>query len=51
MDIADLAMTLKRPKSWVYDNYKSLGIRYYSIGNGVRFKPSEVTKWINDQAC
>lgn len=51
MDIGDLAVTLKRPKSWVYDNYRKLGIEYVMVGNGVRFKPSRVAKWIDEHAC
>lgn len=39
--IAELAHFLRKPKSWVYDNYRDL-FPYYKIGQQVRFDPVEV---------
>ncbi|MGI5206354.1 helix-turn-helix domain-containing protein [Spirillospora sp. CA-108201] len=39
--ISELAHFLRKPKSWVYDNYRDL-FPYYKIGQQVRFDPAEV---------
>jgi len=48
--VEDVAAYLGRPKSWVYDNYKRLGIPARKIGQAVRFKPSDVVAWADAQA-
>ncbi|WP_329097888.1 helix-turn-helix domain-containing protein [Actinomadura citrea] len=45
--IAELAHFLRKPKSWVYDNYRDL-FPYYKIGQQVRFDPAEVRAALRD---
>jgi hypothetical protein len=39
--ITELADFLRKPKSWVYDNYREM-FPYYKVGQQVRFIPSEI---------
>jgi hypothetical protein len=39
--IDDLAAFLRKPKSWVYDNYRDL-FPFYKLGQQVRFDPMEI---------
>lgn len=39
--VAELALFLQKPKSWVYDHYRDL-FPYYKIGQQVRFDPCEI---------
>jgi excisionase family DNA binding protein len=50
MDVTDLAAMLKRPDSWVYDNYRKLGIPFVRVGRGLRFKPSEIERWLDEHS-
>ena len=45
--ITELANFLRKPKSWVYDNYRDL-FPYYKIGQQVRFDPAEVRAALRD---
>ena len=49
IDVDDLAAYLKRPRAWVHNNHKRLGIPSFKVGGGLRFKPSAVEKWL--EAC
>lgn len=49
MDVKDLAKALKRPESWVYDNYVKLRIPHHRVGGGLRFRPSRVSQWLDEQ--
>lgn len=41
-----LAEVLDQKTSWVYDNYKALGIPHVKVGNSVKFRPSHVARWV-----
>ncbi|SEG93318.1 hypothetical protein SAMN04489712_13818 [Thermomonospora echinospora] len=39
--VEDLSGFLKKPTSWVYENYREL-FPYYRMGQAVRFDPEEI---------
>ncbi len=39
--IEDLSSFLKKPMSWVYENYRDL-FPYYRMGQAIRFDPEEI---------
>lgn len=45
-----LAEVLDQKVSWVYDNYARLGIPHVKMGKSVKFKPSRVARWIEDNS-
>jgi len=45
-----LAEVLDQKKGWVYDNYKSLGIPHVKVGKSVKFYPSRVARWVEDNS-
>jgi predicted DNA-binding transcriptional regulator AlpA len=47
--IGELAHFLRKPKSWVYDNYRDL-FPYYKIGRQVRFDPQEIRAVLREMA-
>lgn len=50
--VDDLAEYCGVTKRTVYDwNYKGTGPRSIPVGNHVRYRPSDVVKWINDLAA
>lgn len=51
MDVGGLAEVLRVKKSWIYDNYLKLGIPFVKVGKGVRFRPSEVERWLGERSA
>lgn len=51
MDVGDLARVLKRPKSWVYENYLTEGIPHTRVGGGLRFRPSRIERWLDARSA
>lgn len=51
MDVGDLARVLKRPKSWVYENYIAEGIPHTRVGGGLRFRPSRIERWLESRSA
>lgn len=49
MTVDDLAEYLSKPKSWVYDNHRPLGIPSCRIGQSIRFRRAAVDRWIDSQ--
>ena len=49
MTVNDLANYLSKPKSWVYDNHKPLGIPSCRIGQAIRFRRAAVDAWLDEQ--
>lgn len=49
MTVDDLAKYLSKPKSWVYDNHKPLGIPSCRIGQAIRFRREAVEAWLDGQ--
>ena len=49
MTVEDLAAWLRKPRSWIYNRIDDLGIPYFKIGNHIRFKLSEVERWLDQQ--
>lgn len=46
--IADLAAFLKKPTSWVYENYREL-FPFYRMGQAIRFDPEEIRAALRDR--
>ncbi|WP_236246509.1 helix-turn-helix domain-containing protein [Streptomyces sp. CC210A] len=46
----EVAAYLDKPKSWVYGNWRSLGIPFKKVGNVLRCRPSELSEWLDQQA-
>lgn len=49
-NVDDLCMFLNRPKSWVHQNWRKAGIPAFKVGNELRFKPSAIEAWLDQQA-
>ena len=49
LTVEELATWLRKPRSWVYNRLGDLGIPHYKIGNHIRFKLSEVERWLDEQ--
>jgi hypothetical protein len=47
--IDELATFLDVEKSWIYDNWRKLGIPTLKIGQKLKFKPSAVVAWVDKQ--
>jgi excisionase family DNA binding protein len=47
--ITDVADYLGKPVSWVYDNFRRRGIPFTKVGQGIRFRPREVSDWAEAQ--
>ncbi|MER5551572.1 helix-turn-helix domain-containing protein [Streptomyces sp. NPDC002793] len=50
MSVNDLADYLAMKPAWVYNNHRALGIPSRKIGGHLRFRRSEVDRWI-DRNC
>jgi hypothetical protein len=46
--IEDLTAFLKKPSSWVYENYREL-FPFYRIGQAIRFDPEEIRAALRDR--
>jgi hypothetical protein len=46
--VEDLAAFLKKPTSWVYENYREL-FPFYRMGQAIRFDPQEVRSVLRDR--
>lgn len=46
MSVADLAKYLGVTPAWVYNNHRALNIPARKIGGHLRFRPSDVDRWI-----
>jgi hypothetical protein len=46
--IEDLAHFLKKPTSWVYENYRDL-FPFYRTGQAIRFDPEEIRNALRDR--
>ncbi|MFF3555311.1 helix-turn-helix domain-containing protein [Streptomyces tsukubensis] len=49
MTIEDVADYLKKPKSWVYSNWKSEEIPFRKVGQSLRCRPNDLDKWLDRQ--
>ncbi|WP_198535032.1 helix-turn-helix domain-containing protein [Streptomyces natalensis] len=43
-----LASFLGKPVSWVYDNHEKQAIPSFRVGQQLRFWPSEIKTWLED---
>ncbi|WP_399094202.1 helix-turn-helix domain-containing protein [Streptomyces sp. BBFR2] len=43
-----LAQFLKKPASWVYDNHEKQAIPSFRVGQQLRFRPSEIKDWLEN---
>ncbi|WP_079123852.1 helix-turn-helix domain-containing protein [Streptomyces sp. NBRC 110611] len=49
MSIDEVAAFLRKPKSWVYGNWRSEGIPFKKVGNQLRCRPAELDDWLDRQ--
>jgi excisionase family DNA binding protein len=42
----DVAVFLKKPKSWIYNNAETQGMPFHRIGRQWRWRLSEVAAWV-----
>ncbi|MFF4531065.1 helix-turn-helix domain-containing protein [Streptomyces sp. NPDC001407] len=49
MSVTDLAEYLGVTPAWVYNNHRALNIPARKIGGHLRFRPSDVDRWIEEQ--
>jgi excisionase family DNA binding protein len=50
MTINELAEYLSVKPAWIYNNHRALGIPSRKVGGNLRFRLSEVDRWI-DREC
>ncbi|WP_175410121.1 helix-turn-helix domain-containing protein [Streptomyces sp. TRM64462] len=50
MSVTDLAEYLGVTHAWVYNNHRALNIPACKIGGHLRFRPSDVERWL-EQEC
>lgn len=50
MTVDELAAWLKLTREWVYDSVQSDKIPYHRLGRQLRFRLSEVEKWLAEAA-
>jgi excisionase family DNA binding protein len=46
---AEVAVFLKKPESWVYDNAARLDLPRFKVGNHYRYRLSEVEQWVEQR--
>lgn len=46
----EAAIFLAKSDAYLRNNYQRLGIKAYRIGNQLRFRRSELSQWLEDQA-
>jgi excisionase family DNA binding protein len=49
LTLDEVATYLDKPKKWVYENWRHLGIPFRRIGNQLRIRPSDLDAWIDQQ--
>lgn len=49
MTLAEVAQYLGVKKSWLYDNYRAEGIPSYRVGRGLRFRQSDLDRWLEER--
>ena len=50
MTVDELAAWLKLTREWIYDNVQANKMPYHRLGRQLRFRLSEVEKWLADSA-
>lgn len=50
MTVDELSAWLKLSREWVYDNVQANRIPYHRLGRQLRFRLTEVEKWLDDAA-
>lgn len=51
MTATDVAEYLGKPKSWVYNEWKFVGIPFKRIGNQLRCRQVDLDRWFDEQAA
>ncbi|MCJ0870292.1 helix-turn-helix domain-containing protein [Streptomyces sp. AP-93] len=49
MSLDEVATYLAKPKSWVYANWRSQGIPFKKVGNGLRCRRGDLSDWLDRQ--
>ncbi|WP_243469270.1 helix-turn-helix domain-containing protein [Streptomyces cinnamoneus] len=50
MTVDDVAEYLRKPRSWVYDNWRREALPFKKVGQALRCRPADLEKWIDCQA-
>ncbi|MFF4223216.1 helix-turn-helix domain-containing protein [Streptomyces abikoensis] len=51
MTVDEIAQYLKKPKSWVYNEWRSVGIPFKRIGTQLRCRQTDFDKWVDQQSA
>ncbi|MFB7403224.1 helix-turn-helix domain-containing protein [Streptomyces rubiginosohelvolus] len=49
MSLADVAHFLRKPKGWVYGNWRVQGIPFKKVGAALRCRPQDLDDWLDRQ--
>jgi excisionase family DNA binding protein len=49
LDVLELADYLRVPQSWVYDNHQQLELPALRVGRHLRFRASDIEKWLESR--
>ncbi|WP_234432558.1 MULTISPECIES: helix-turn-helix domain-containing protein [unclassified Streptomyces] len=49
MTVDEVAEYLSKPRSFVYGNWKALGLPFKKVGQSLRCRPADLEKWLDDQ--
>ncbi|MDO0914399.1 helix-turn-helix domain-containing protein [Streptomyces sp. DT2A-34] len=51
MTVDDVADYLNKPRSFVYGNWKALGLPFKKVGQSLRCRPSDLDRWLDEQGA
>lgn len=51
MTVTDVATYLGKPHSWVYSQWRAVGIPFRRVGNQLRCRPVDLERWFDQQAA
>lgn len=49
LTVTEAASHLRQKRSWVYANWRRLGIPFIKVGNSLRVRASDLEKWLDSQ--
>lgn len=48
LSVDDVAAYLRKPRSWVYGNWRAVGIPFKRVGSQLRCRPADLERWLDD---
>ncbi len=51
MTVDDVADYLNKPRSFVYGNWKALGLSFRKVGQALRCRPSDLDRRLDEQGA